>query len=172
MRPAVGAGASWTTADRSRHTASWGPTLGRLRRHLPAHRNARGFTLIELLITVVILGILAALALNMTDAKDSAYLAVMRSDIRNLIMAQESYFSDYFEYAKMSQLPFSPSPDVKVVNVAGNKGGWSAKLQHEKRTDFTCAVFIGNPPAKFKPAEEESVIACEPKGGGGGGKGK
>ena len=169
MRPAVGA--SWTTADRNRHAARWGPTLGRLRRRLPAHRNARGFTLIELLITVVILGILAAMAFNLTSAKDKAYLAVLRSDIRNLIAAQESYFFDHLEYAKMSELPFSPSPDVKVVNVAGHAGGWSAKLQHEKRTDFTCAVFIGNPPAKFKPAEEESVIACEPKGGGGGGGG-
>ncbi len=51
MRPAEGAGASWTTADRNRHAASWGPTLGR--RRLPAHRNARGFTIIELLVTVV-----------------------------------------------------------------------------------------------------------------------
>ena len=169
MRPVVGV--SWTTADRNRHAARWGPTLGRLRRRLPAHRNARGFTLIELLITVVILGILAALALNMTDAKESAYLAVLRSDIRNLIVAQEGYFADNLEYAKMSQLPFSASPDVQVVNVAGHAGGWSAKLQHEKRTDFTCAVFVGNPPAKFQPAVEESVIACEPKGGGGKGKG-
>ncbi len=173
MRPAVGAGASWTSADRNRHAARWGPTLGRLRRRLPAHRNARGFTLIELLITVVILGILAAIAVNMTDAKESAYLAVMRSDIRNLIMAQESYFVDHFEYAMPNQVLFSPSPDVRFVNVAGNAGGWSAKLRHEKRTDITCAVFIGNPPARFLPAVEESVIACEPKGGGGGkGKGK
>ena len=164
MRPAVGA--SWTTADRNRHATHWAATLGRLCRRLPVHRNARGFTLIELLVTVVILGILATLALNMTDAKESAYLAVMKSDIRTLITAQEGYFSDYSEYAKLSELPFSPSPDVQVVNVAGHAGGWSAKLQHQKRTDFTCAVFVGNPPAKFKPAVEESVIACEPKGGG------
>ena len=131
----------------------------------------KGFTLIEMLITVVILGILAAIALNMTDAKDSAYLAVMKSDIRNLISAQESYFFDHFEYAMPPQVPFSPSPDVTLVNVAGNAGGWSAMLQHKKRTDFRCAVFIGNPPAKFKPAVEESVIACDPKGGGRG-KGK
>ncbi len=173
MRPAAGAGASWTTADGNRHAARWGPTLGRLGRRLPAQRNARGFTLIELLITVVILGILASIALNMTDAKEKAYLAVLRSDIRNLIVAQESYFFDNLEYAMMSELPFSPSPDVKVVNVAGHAGGWSAKLRHDKRTDITCAVFIGNPPARFLPAVEESVIACEPMGGGGGkGKGK
>ncbi len=137
----------------------------------PAHRNARGFTLIELLITVVIVGILAALALNMTHAKDSAHLAVLRSDIRDLISAQESYFFDHLEYAMPNEVPFSPSPDVIIVNVAGSKGGWSAMLQHKKRTDFRCAVVIGNPPAKFQPAVEESVIACEPKGGGRG-KGK
>ncbi len=169
MRPAVGA--SWTTADRNRHAARWGPTLGRLRRRLPAHRNVRGFTLIELLIVVVILGILAAIAVRVTGPRDSAYLAVLRSDIRNLVLAQESYFADHFEYAMPNKVAFSPSPHVTFVNIAGNKGGWSAKLQHEKRTDFRCAVFIGNPPAKFPPAVEESVIACDPKGGGRG-KGK
>lgn len=169
MRPMVGA--SWTTADRNRHAARWGPMLGRLRRRLPAHRNTRAFTLIELLVTVVILGILVTLALNMTP-KDAAYLAVLKSDIRNLVLAEELYFADNLEYATMSALAFSPSPDVQVTNIAGHSGGWSAKLRHKVRTDYTCAVFIGNPPAKFQPAVEESVIACEPKGGKGKGKGK
>ncbi len=122
----------------------------------------------ELMITAAILVILVAGALNMTAAKDTTYLAVVRSDMRLLILAQESYFFDHLAYAKPNQLPFSPSPDVILVNVAGHGGGWSAKLQHQKRTDFTCAVFIGNPPVKFEPAVEESVIACELNGPGGG----
>ncbi len=122
----------------------------------------------ELMITVAILVILVAVAMNMIAARDTTYLAVVRSDIRLLISAQESYFFDHLEYAKRNELPFSPSPDVVLVNVAGHGAGWSAKLQHQKRTDFTCAVVIGNPPVKYEPAVEESVIACEVNGPGGG----
>src|SRR5258708_39833045 len=55
----------------------------------------KGFTLIELLIVVVIIGILAAIAIpKFASTKEKAYLASMKSDLRNLVTAQEAYFSD------------------------------------------------------------------------------
>ena len=59
-------------------------------------RNTRkGFTLIELLIVVVIIGILAAIAIpKFASTKEKAYLATMKSDLRNLATAQEGYFAD------------------------------------------------------------------------------
>ena len=140
--------------------------LRRLRRAL---RSVQGFTLIELMVTVVILGILAGLSMSVVDAKDAAYLATVKSDMRNLIGAQEGYFADNGEYAMMGQLPFDPSPDVQVVNVAAKKHSWSAWAKHKKRTDVRCAIFIGNANPIFSPAVEEGVMACEPQGGGGGG---
>ncbi|HVZ49051.1 MAG TPA: prepilin-type N-terminal cleavage/methylation domain-containing protein, partial [Gemmatimonadaceae bacterium] len=57
--------------------------------------NKKGFTLIELLIVVVIIGILAAIAIpKFANTKEKAYIASMKSDLRNLITAQEAYFSD------------------------------------------------------------------------------
>src|SRR5579872_988748 len=61
--------------------------------------NRKGFTLIELLIVVVIIGILAAIAIpKFANTKEKAYLATMKSDLRNLVTAEEAYFSDNTAY--------------------------------------------------------------------------
>src|SRR5438876_10300134 len=60
-----------------------------------AQMNRKGFTLIELLIVVVIIGILAAIAIpKFANTKEKAYLASMKSDLRNLVTAEEAYFAD------------------------------------------------------------------------------
>src|ERR1700682_5947210 len=57
--------------------------------------NRKGFTLIELLIVVVIIGILAAIAIpKFANTKEKAYIASMKSDLRNLVTAEEAYFAD------------------------------------------------------------------------------
>ena len=62
--------------------------------------NRKGFTLIELLIVVVIIGILAAIAIpKFANTKQKAIVASMKTDLKNLVTAQEAYFSDFNTYA-------------------------------------------------------------------------
>ena len=65
----------------------------------------KGFTLIELLIVVVIIGILAAIAIpKFANTKSKAYKTAMISDLRNLVTAEEAFFSDSGKYSHDDRL--------------------------------------------------------------------
>ncbi len=67
-------------------------------------RRSAGFTLVELLIVVVIIGILAAIAIpQFASTKEKAFDASAKSDLRNLMTAEESYFYDYAAYSAATQ---------------------------------------------------------------------
>ncbi len=62
--------------------------------------NRKGFTLIELLIVVVIIGILAAIAIpKFANTKEKAFIASMKEDLGNLVIAEEAYFADSVKYS-------------------------------------------------------------------------
>src|SRR2546429_8543505 len=68
-------------------------------------RARKGFTLIELLIVVVIIGILAAIAIpKFANTKSKAYVTAMKSDLRNLVTAEEAFFSDSTYYTSAARL--------------------------------------------------------------------
>ena len=54
-------------------------------------KSERGFTLIELLVSMVLLAVLVTISIRATNARAQAYLAVMKSDLKNLSLAQELY---------------------------------------------------------------------------------
>jgi prepilin-type N-terminal cleavage/methylation domain-containing protein len=62
-------------------------------------RTRSGFTLIELLIVVAIIAILAAIAVpNFLEAQVRSKVARVKSDMRSVTTAVESYFIDYNRY--------------------------------------------------------------------------
>ena len=123
---------------------------------------AAGFTLIELLIAVVILGILAAIVFpQFRNTTGKAAGAAMKSDLRNLATAQESYFYDAGLYTTdLSLLRVSTSPSVSLVITEASVSGWSATATHPQARPGTCAVFYGGA-APLPPASTEGVIACQ-----------
>jgi prepilin-type N-terminal cleavage/methylation domain-containing protein len=106
-----------------------------------------GFTLIELLIVVVIIGVLAAIAIpKFGSSKNKAYVASMKSDLRNLVTAQESYFTDNSsQYAlTTSALGTAYRPTTAVTVTIGDvtSTGWTATAVHSATTK-SCVLSVG-----------------------------
>jgi type IV pilus assembly protein PilA len=123
-----------------------------------------GFTLIELLIVVVIIGLLAAIALpKFGYTKGKAYTSTMKSDLRNLATAQESYWNDYSVYyggtVPSASLLYNPSLGVSITIGEATIGGWSAEASHVS-TATTCAIFSGSA-APVSPATTQGVVSCQ-----------
>ena len=106
--------------------------------------NRKGFTLIELLIVVVIIGILAAIAIpKFANTKEKAYVAAMKSDLKNLATAQEAYFSDFTTYAAATgSLQYNQTSGVTVTMGTVTGSSWQASSTHTG-TAKTCAVAYG-----------------------------
>jgi len=122
-------------------------------------RGTRGFTLIELLIVVVIIGILAAIAIpKFANTKEKAYIAAMKSDLRNLVTAQESYFSDYATYSTNLGTYFASSAGVTVTIGTATGSGWNATSTHNATTR-TCGIYYGTASAPIS-GQNESEPRC------------
>ena len=110
-------------------------------------RNQKGFTLIELLIVVVIIGILAAIAIpKFANTKEKAYVASMKSDLRNLITAQEAYFSDnnsnYAPAISNLGTNYKASTGITVTLNTVTNTGWKASATSNS-TNKTCTIELG-----------------------------
>ena len=106
--------------------------------------NRKGFTLIELLIVVVIIGILAAIAIpKFANTKSKAYITAMKSDLRNLVSAQESLFSDSARYTdNLTSLNFKASTGVTDPTIDVGAGYWSATNNHNQLDGVECGIAV------------------------------
>jgi prepilin-type N-terminal cleavage/methylation domain-containing protein len=128
--------------------------------------NRKGFTLIELLIVVVIIGILAAIAIpKFANTKAKAYIASMKSDLRNLVTAEEAFFADSVRYTNQQDCTGANPQAVKFCATTGNTvtiatagGGWSATATNANLPGTTCAIFVNTTPVA--PATQEGAPAC------------
>jgi prepilin-type N-terminal cleavage/methylation domain-containing protein len=105
--------------------------------------NRKGFTLIELLIVVVIIGILAAIAIpKFANTKQKAYVTTMKSDLRNLVSAEEAYFADHTAYGDATDLGVVPSSGATTPTITVGAGYWSATNTHTQYTGATCGIAV------------------------------
>jgi prepilin-type N-terminal cleavage/methylation domain-containing protein len=123
-------------------------------------KSNRGFTLIELLIVVVIVGILASIAIpKFSNTKEKAYIASMKSDLRNLATAQEAFLFDSLTYsANLALLNYAASAGVTITVNTATGGGWSATASHSVTTR-QCYMIYGAA-APLGPATQEGKIVC------------
>jgi prepilin-type N-terminal cleavage/methylation domain-containing protein len=123
--------------------------------------KAHGFTLIELLIVVVIVGILAAFAIpKFANTKQKAYVAQMKSDLKNLATAEEAYFYDstFYTTSLAALNNFRSSTGVTLNVLEATPGGWSAEALHGQ-TSRKCALYQGTA-SPVAPATVEGRITC------------
>jgi len=123
--------------------------------------NRKGFTLIELLIVVVIIGILAAIAIpKFANTKEKAYLASMKSDLRNLITAEEAFFADSVKYTTgigVGGIQFATTTGVVGPTITVTADGFTATVSHTTTTK-TCSIYVGSTP--LAPANKEGEPKC------------
>jgi len=121
-------------------------------------RSVSGFTLIELLIVVVIIGVLASIAIpKFANTKEKAYLTSMKSDLRNLVTAEEAYFADSIKYTTNLGTAYRASTGVVGPTITLTADGWTATVSHTATTK-TCAIFGGSTP--LAPAVREGEVRC------------
>lgn len=135
--------------------------------------NRKGFTLIELLIVVVIIGILAAVAIpKFSSTKEKAYIANMKSDLKNLASVQESYFSDSSKYGAKADIQKAPYSYVVSNNgdftIESNSAtGWSATVFNPAvKSVAVCAMYSGSAADSAKAAAkvgplQDGVPVCK-----------
>ena len=124
--------------------------------------NRKGFTLIELLIVVVIIGILAAIAIpKFANTKEKAYIASMKSDLRNLVTAEEAYFADSIKYSTTigaGGVALNVTTGNNNPTLALTADGWTGTISNLNTTK-TCAIFVGS--TAIAPASKEGEPKCQ-----------
>src|SRR2546423_10200568 len=120
--------------------------------------SRKGFTLIELLIVVVIIGILAAIAIpKFANTKEKAYLASMKSDLRNLITAEEAYFADSVKYTNNLGTAYNTTSGVVGPTITVTADRLTARVTHTTTTK-TCAIYVWVVP--LPPANKDGEPKC------------
>ncbi|HEX2781931.1 MAG TPA: zinc ribbon domain-containing protein [Gemmatimonadaceae bacterium] len=109
---------------------------------------------------VVVIGIIAAIAIpKFANTKQKAYVAEMKSDLRNLATAEERYWTDHRRYqASVDSLEgFTFSHGVTLARpIEAGADGWTATVRREE-SPATCTIGVGD---RVPAGGQEGTPAC------------
>ena len=130
-------------------------------------------------VVLVVAGIVAPIVLPTRSASDAAIVGAMKSDLRNLVTAQESYFADHGTYAPamagladtIPGLGFDGASSGNLIEIVqASATGWSATIRRDPPDDpeaidrgfgttKTCGIFVGSA-APLMAGQEDGVPKC------------
>ncbi|HXT18528.1 MAG TPA: hypothetical protein VN706_23070 [Gemmatimonadaceae bacterium] len=88
-------------------------------------------------------------------------LIQMKSDLRNLVVAQEAFFADHSAYAaQMEGLKFQSTANVSVSLTATQNNAWAAEARSTLLPNVVCGIYI-NLPEKYQPKVSVETHAAE-----------
>ena len=90
------------------------------------------------------------------STKAKAYIAASKSALRNLVSAEESFFSDSGHFTTdLEALGFKPSTgaNAPVIEIAG-KTSYSATNTHSQLPGARCFIYVGAVPGSFPEAKQ------------------
>jgi type II secretory pathway pseudopilin PulG len=130
---------------------------------MPNDRGSGGLVLVDMLVLLVALALLLAVVVpELTAARRRSAQSALRSDLRALAVAQESYFYDHRVYAAappdLQAAGFHPSSGVRVVIHEATQTGWSATAAHPE-TPVRCFLVVRGA-APVGTATRSGEIAC------------
>jgi len=111
-----------------------------------------------MLVSLVLL-LAAAFPLGYAQTMATAYRVTMKSDLRNLMMAEENFYRDSGRYSPVPPPPFATSRGVNAPSVALTPNGWTASISHQV-SRRTCVIYVGD--TRIAPATKEGEPACTP----------
>ena len=91
------------------------------------------------------------------SGKERAYLASLKSDLRNLVTAEEAYLADSAKYTTNLGTAFGTTSGNVGPTIVVTRDGWTARVVHAA-TARTCVLYIGTTP--LPPATKPGEPAC------------
>src|SRR2546426_6235960 len=96
-----------------------------------------------------------------SNKKEKAYIASMKSDLRNLVTAEEAYFADSVKYTAAYGAGgghFAKSTGNTTPAISTTADGWYANIANVNTTK-TCSIYIGS--TSTAPANKEGEPKCQ-----------
>ena len=123
--------------------------------------SEQGFTLLELIVVTVILGLLAAFAIQgYGKVKERTYVTAMKADLRNLLTAEVVFSTDSLRFTAVigsGGLTYQVTRGNTTPSIVLTGDGFTAQMGNTN-TPRTCVIFMGSTP--IAPATNEGEPAC------------